>query len=60
VIGSKAVLMAMTGTERSLEGGKVYYGVPAGEVRRKWREAVSLKQLPEFMKEVAKKLNLDY
>jgi UDP-3-O-[3-hydroxymyristoyl] glucosamine N-acyltransferase len=60
VIGSKAVLMAMTGTERSLEGGKVYYGIPADEVRKKWRETASLKQLPEFMREVAKTLKLNY
>jgi UDP-3-O-[3-hydroxymyristoyl] glucosamine N-acyltransferase len=60
VIGKKAVLMAMTGTERSLEGGKVYYGIPADEVRRKWRETASLRKLPEFMREVAKKIDLNY
>lgn len=60
VIGSKAVLMAMTGTERSLEGGKVYYGIPAVEVRKKWRESAALKQLPEFMKAVSKELNLKF
>ncbi len=60
VIGKKAVLMAMTGTERSLEGGKVYYGMPAVEVRKKWREIAALKQLPEFMREVSKELKIKY
>jgi len=60
VIGSNAVLMAMTGTERSLEGGKVYYGIPADDVRKKWREIAALKQLPEFMRKVAKELKLNY
>jgi len=60
VIGSKAVLMALTGTERSLEGGKVYFGMPAVEARKKWREVSALKNLPEFMREVSKVLKLNY
>ncbi|MCX6233994.1 MAG: UDP-3-O-(3-hydroxymyristoyl)glucosamine N-acyltransferase [Bacteroidetes bacterium] len=54
VIGKGAVLLATTGTEKSLEGGKVYFGIPADEVRKKWREIALLKKLPE----IYKKLNL--
>jgi UDP-3-O-[3-hydroxymyristoyl] glucosamine N-acyltransferase len=47
VIGKKAVIMAMSGTERSLEGGKTYFGVPADESRKKWREIATMRQLVE-------------
>lgn len=50
VIGKGAVLLATSGTERSLEGGKTYFGIPAIEARRKWREIAALKQLPDIIK----------
>lgn len=52
VIGAKAVVMAMSGVDKSLEGGKTYWGVPADDPRKKWKEIAALKQLPEFMREV--------
>ncbi|MCX6248108.1 MAG: UDP-3-O-(3-hydroxymyristoyl)glucosamine N-acyltransferase [Bacteroidetes bacterium] len=48
-IGKGAVILAGSGTEKSLEGGKVYWGIPAIEARRKWREVAALKNLPDFM-----------
>lgn len=47
VIGSKAVLLASSGTERSLEGGKTYFGIPAEEARKKWREIATLRKVVE-------------
>jgi UDP-3-O-[3-hydroxymyristoyl] glucosamine N-acyltransferase len=47
VIGPKAVILASSGTERSLEGGKTYFGIPAEEARKKWREIATLRRLAE-------------
>jgi len=47
VIGKGAVLLAGSGTERSLEGGKTYWGIPAVEARKKWKEIATLKQMVE-------------
>jgi UDP-3-O-[3-hydroxymyristoyl] glucosamine N-acyltransferase len=47
VIGKGAVLLAGCGTERSLEGGKIYWGIPAVEARKKWKELATLRQLVE-------------
>jgi UDP-3-O-[3-hydroxymyristoyl] glucosamine N-acyltransferase len=47
VIGKGAVLLAGSGTERSLEGGKIYWGIPAVEARKKWKEVATLRQIVE-------------
>jgi UDP-3-O-[3-hydroxymyristoyl] glucosamine N-acyltransferase len=44
-IGKKAIVLAMSGVDKSLEGGKTYWGVPADDPRKKWRELAILKQL---------------
>jgi len=49
VIGKGAILLAGSGTEKSLEGGKTYWGVPAIEARKKWREVAALKALPDII-----------
>ncbi len=49
VIGKGAVILAGSGTEKSLEGGKTYWGIPAIEARKKWREVASLKMLPDIL-----------
>lgn len=45
VIGAKAVILAGSGTSKSLEGGKTYYGIPAEEARKKWKELAQLREL---------------
>jgi UDP-3-O-[3-hydroxymyristoyl] glucosamine N-acyltransferase len=50
VIGKKAVVLAISAVDKSLEGGKTYWGAPAGEVMTKWRELAALRQLPEFLR----------
>lgn len=49
VIGKGAVILATSAVDKSLPGGKTYFGVPADDVRKKWRELAALKQLPDFM-----------
>lgn len=55
VVGKGAVILATSGLDKSVEGGKTYFGSPALEARLKWREMVALKQLPDFMKSFEKK-----
>ena len=52
VIGKGAVILAGSGTEKSLEGGKTYWGIPAIEARKKWREIASLKMLPDILQKL--------
>jgi UDP-3-O-[3-hydroxymyristoyl] glucosamine N-acyltransferase len=49
VIGKGAIVLAGSGTEKSLEGGKTYWGIPAIEARKKWREVAALKMLPDIL-----------
>lgn len=50
VIGKGAIVLAHSGVDKSIEGGgKTYYGAPAVEARRAWREIAALRQLPELL-----------
>lgn len=49
VIGEGAVVSAQSGIARSLPGGKIYFGTPAGEMRTKFREIAALRKLPEII-----------
>jgi UDP-3-O-[3-hydroxymyristoyl] glucosamine N-acyltransferase len=49
-IGQGAVVLAKSGVSKSLEGGKTYFGIPADEVRIKYKELAALRQLPEMLK----------
>jgi UDP-3-O-[3-hydroxymyristoyl] glucosamine N-acyltransferase len=49
-IGKGAVVLAKSGVSKSLEGGKTYFGIPAEEVREKYKELAALRQLPELLK----------
>ncbi len=48
-IGAKASVLAQSGIAKSLEGGKIYFGYPADEVRKRHRELASLRLLPEII-----------
>ncbi len=52
VIGKGAIILATSAVDKSLEGGKTYFGAPAEEVRKKWRELAALRQLPDFMQKM--------
>ncbi len=49
VVGKGAVILATSAVDKSIEGGKVYFGMPAIEARKKWRELAALRQLPDFL-----------
>lgn len=52
VVGKGAVLLATSAIDKSVEGGKTYFGSPAIEVRKKWRELAAIKRLPEILKKL--------
>jgi len=55
VLGKGTVLLAMSAIDKSVEaGGKVLFGVPAIEVRRKWKEIAALRVLPEALEDLEK------
>lgn len=49
VIGKGAVILATSAVDKSLQGGKTYFGAPAEEARKKWRELVALRRLPDII-----------
>ncbi|MCX6286314.1 MAG: UDP-3-O-(3-hydroxymyristoyl)glucosamine N-acyltransferase [Bacteroidetes bacterium] len=52
VIGAKAIVLAMSGVDKSLEGGKTYWGVPADDPRKKWKEIAAVKMLPDLLRKL--------
>lgn len=52
VIGKGAVILATSAVDKSIEGGKTYFGVPVDEARKKWRELAALRQLPSILAEL--------
>lgn len=57
VIGKGAVVLATSAVDKSLEGGKVYFGVPAVEARVKWKELAMMRAMPEMIERL-KKMNV--
>ncbi len=45
VIGENATILARSGVGKSLEGHKVYFGAPAMEARKKWKEIARIREL---------------
>jgi UDP-3-O-[3-hydroxymyristoyl] glucosamine N-acyltransferase len=53
VIKEGATILATSAVDKTLEGnGKVYFGAPAEDVRKKWREMAAIKRLPEIIKKL--------
>ena len=53
VIKEGAVILATSAVDKTLEGGgKVYFGAPAEDVRKKWREMAAIRKLPEIIKKL--------
>ncbi len=50
IIGNKAIVLAMSGVDKSLEGGKTYWGVPVDDPRTKWKEIAAVKKLPDIIR----------
>ena len=51
-IGAKAVVLAQSGISKSLEGNKTYFGYPAEEARKKYREMASIRILPKIIEQI--------
>jgi UDP-3-O-[3-hydroxymyristoyl] glucosamine N-acyltransferase len=51
-IGKGAVVLGQSGLINSLEGGRTYFGSPAGEWKTKMREVALLARLPELFKRI--------
>ncbi len=52
VIGKGAVVLAISGVDKDLEGGITYFGAPAEPASKKWREMVMIKKLPEMYRKL--------
>ncbi len=48
-IGKKAIISAKAGVSKSLEGGKSYFGIPADDFRKKYKEIAAIRQIPEIL-----------
>jgi UDP-3-O-[3-hydroxymyristoyl] glucosamine N-acyltransferase len=53
-IGDKVVISAQSGVSKSLEGGKSYFGTPADDFRKKYKEIASIRQIPELIERIEK------
>ena len=51
-IGKGAIVYAQSGVPSSLEGGKVYFGSPAGEAKSKMRELGWIRRIPDLWEKV--------
>ena len=53
-IGEKAVISAQSGVSKTLEGHKSYFGTPADDFRKKYKEIASIKLIPEILEKLDK------
>ncbi len=49
VIGKGAIVLATSGIDKSIAGGKTYFGSPAEDVRKQWKIQAALKKLPDIL-----------
>ena len=54
ILAKGSVILAKSGLTKNTEPGKIYFGAPAEEARKYWREAVMVKQLPELFAQLKK------
>ena len=53
-IGEKAIISAQSGVSKSLEGHKSYFGTPADDFRKKYKEIAAIRLIPEIMDKLDK------
>lgn len=51
-IGNKAVIMAQSGISKNLKGHTTYFGSPAENIKKKYRELAYINQIPEILKKI--------
>ncbi|MEL6812892.1 MAG: UDP-3-O-(3-hydroxymyristoyl)glucosamine N-acyltransferase [Bacteroidota bacterium] len=54
IIGQKAVISAQSGVSKSLAGHKSYFGTPADDFRKKYKELASIKLIPDIIEKLDK------
>jgi UDP-3-O-[3-hydroxymyristoyl] glucosamine N-acyltransferase len=54
VIGEKAIISAQSGVSKSLVGHKSYFGTPADEFRKKYKEIASIRLIPDILDKLDK------
>jgi UDP-3-O-[3-hydroxymyristoyl] glucosamine N-acyltransferase len=55
-IGKKAIILATSGVSKDCEPGVTYFGSPAADIRKKYRELASISRLPDIMNQLKKYL----
>jgi len=55
VIGKGAVVLGTSAIDKSIAGGKTYFGAPAVEAREKWKEMAMIRRLPEVFEKLKEK-----
>lgn len=53
-IGEKAIISGQSGVSKSLEGHKSYFGSPAEEFRKKYKELANIRQIPSLIEKIEK------
>ena len=53
-IGEKAIISAQSGVSKSLPGHKSYFGTPADEFRKKYKELASIRLIPDIIDKIEK------
>lgn len=53
-IGEKAIISAQSGVSKSLSGHKSYFGTPADEFRKKYKELASIRLIPDIIEKLDK------
>ena len=48
-IGKNSIILAKSGISKNCEPGKTYFGTPASDIRKKYRELASLSKLPDII-----------
>ncbi|RDK83502.1 UDP-3-O-(3-hydroxymyristoyl)glucosamine N-acyltransferase [Marinirhabdus gelatinilytica] len=51
-IGEKAVISAQSGVSKSLPGHKSYFGTPADDFRKKYKELASIRLIPDIIEKL--------
>jgi len=51
-IGDGAVVLGQSGVSKNIEGGKTYFGSPAGEAREKFRELALIRKIPQIIEKL--------
>ncbi|WP_271767684.1 UDP-3-O-(3-hydroxymyristoyl)glucosamine N-acyltransferase [Aquimarina algiphila] len=53
-IGTKAIISAQSGVSKSLGANKSYFGTPADDFRKKYKEIAAIRQVPELIEKLKK------